>query len=672
MRIRYLRIRVNTDKGLHGADIEFPNGLVVLRADNSMGKSTCIQCILVALGFEAMLTTNQRDLPLPHVMKEELFSNGDLVNVIESDIYLEIENKRDERIVVHRTVKGNRRKDLVTVTFGPALTDSGGYYNSEDFFVSRQGAATREKGFHRFLAEFLDWNLPDVQTFEGRESPLYLQCIFPFIVVEQKRGWASLIPPIPTQFRIREPHKRSIEFLLKLDAYVIAAKRIELNNRMKEVESEWFVTIREIRTMGETIGGIITKLPERPIAKWPPEIFPIIQVPYADSWVPLEDLLQTNKLELRQLIEQEIPHVNEITTVAEAELSATQENLREKEIVLSNLLNSLEMERGQVRSVQTRLEKLEEDIQRNKDVKTLLSLGSSIAPNVAKNVCPTCHQHIEDTLTPLAKEQNVMSIDDNIIFLEEQRRTFGAALRNTKTIVEARKSQIAQLREEFASDRAKIRTLLQTLVSDSRLPSMEAIRKRVELEESITRKEMLLEQFYNRLGKLEPLSEQWFEIQKERENLPKEDTSANDRVKIRQWNSSFVSQLIEYDFQSLAPDSIEISSDTYIPAHEGFDLPSNISASDFIRIIWSYLNGLLEVSREFETNHPGILIFDEPKQQSAKNLSFAALLNRVSQSGNYGQQVIFATSENRDNLGRILENIQHTFLGFEGRIIQPV
>lgn len=672
MRFRHLRIRINTDKGPHGVDIDFPDGLVVLRADNSMGKSTCIQCIVVALGLEAMLTTNQRDLPLPHVMKEELFSNDDLVQVIESDIFLEIENSNGERVVVHRTVKGSRMKNLVTVTFGPALTDSTGYYNSEDFFVSRPGSATRERGFHRFLAEFFDWDLPNVQTFEGRETPLYLQCVFPFIIVEQKRGWASLIPPIPTQFRIREPHKRSIEFLLRLDAYIIAAKRIELNNRMKEVESEWSSTVRELRTMAETIGGIISKLPEKPIAKWPPEILPIIQLPYADTWVPLEDLIQTNKLELQYLIEQEIPQVNEITASAGAELAVTQENLREKEVILSNLLNSLEMERGQVKSVEIRLEKLEEDIQRNKDAKILLSLGSTIAPNIAKNVCPTCHQHIEDSLTPLAEEQNVMSIDDNLVFLEEQRRTFRAALRNTKAIVEARMSQVAQLREEFAGDRARIRTLRETLVSDSRLPSMEAIRKRVELEENISRRSALLEQFQNKLGRLEPLSEQWFEIQKERENLPREDTSSSDRVKIREWNSYFVDQLVKYDFQSLAADTITISSDTYIPTHEGFDLPSNISASDFIRIIWSYLNGLLEVSRDFETNHPGTLIFDEPKQQSAKNLSFAALLDRVSQSKNYGQQVIFATSENEDNLRNILENVPHTFLGFKGRIIQPL
>lgn len=254
MKIRHLRIRINTENGLHGTDIAFPDGLVVIRADNSMGKSTCILSILVALGLEAMLTSSQRDLPLPPVMKEELDSDGFIVKVLESDIFLEIENKNKERIVIHRTIKGARNKNLVTVVFGAALTNEYENYTSEDFYVSRPGAATRERGFHRFLAEFLGWNLPEVQTFEGRQSPLYLQCIFPYFAVEQKRGWASLLPPIPTQFRIRDPHKRVIEFLLNLDAYEIAAKRIELNDRIKIVETAWTSNANELVYLATALG----------------------------------------------------------------------------------------------------------------------------------------------------------------------------------------------------------------------------------------------------------------------------------------------------------------------------------------------------------------------------------------------------------------------------------
>ena len=130
--------------------------------------------------------------------------------------------------------------------------------------------------------------------------------------------------------------------------------------------------------------------------------------------------------------------------------------------------------------------------------------------------------------------------------------------------------------------------------------------------------------------------------------------------------------MAEYDFKSLQVDELEISENTYLPSHEGFDLHTNISASDFIRIIWAYLNGLIEVSRHFETNHPGLLVFDEPRQQSTKDISFAALLKQASKAASYNNQVIFGTSERDSKLKEILKDIPHEYIPFSGRIIQPV
>ena len=62
MKLRRLVIRVQTSDGTYGNDIEFPDGLVVVWADNSMGKSTCVKAILIALGMEAMLTTSRSDV----------------------------------------------------------------------------------------------------------------------------------------------------------------------------------------------------------------------------------------------------------------------------------------------------------------------------------------------------------------------------------------------------------------------------------------------------------------------------------------------------------------------------------------------------------------------------------------------------------------------------------
>ena len=95
----------------------------------------------------------------------------------------------------------------------------------------------------------------------------------------------------------------------------------------------------------------------------------------------------------------------------------------------------------------------------------------------------------------------------------------------------------------------------------------------------------------------------------------------NTTRKIARWNEIFINQIIKYDFKSLRTDQLRISSDYFVPTYEGLNLPTDTSASDFIRIIWAYLTGLLEVSSEYETNHIDLLIFDEPKQQSTKEIS---------------------------------------------------
>jgi hypothetical protein len=102
----------------------------------------------------------------------------------------------------------------------------------------------------------------------------------------------------------------------------------------------------------------------------------------------------------------------------------------------------------------------------------------------------------------------------------------------------------------------------------------------------------------------------------------------------------------------------------------GFDLGFEMSASDMVRCIWAYRIGLLEVGREFaETRHAQLLVFDEPRQQSADPLSFTALFERAALAEITGQQVIFATSEPEGSLQAMLRGIPHSYLGFAGKMI---
>ena len=688
MKIRQLTIKLQTSDGPYGTTITFPDGLVIVWADNSMGKSSCVKALLVALGMEATLTTSQSELPLTPAITNRLEGENGEILVQESDVFLEIENKQGNRIVIHRTIKGTRDDKLVTVHDGPALTQPQQHYPSSDYFVNRPGGASREHGFHRFLEQFAGWELPLVPSYDGKEIALYLQCIVPYFIVEQTRGWSTIQPPLPTQFRIKEPAKRAVEFLLNLDAHRVALKRQELLQERVNLESEWREHRAEISEVVRRLAGEIQNLPVRPVGDWPPQIPPRVIVASNEQWVSIDQRILELKATLAQLEQQIIPQVQEVTTVTAHELQAAEFDLRRREVILSRLIASLEMERAEVVSVKKRVDVIEEDIQRNQDIETLRRLGSTNLVTVESGECPFCHQAIVDSLLPVQVEQKVMSVQENIEFLKEQRKTFQLVQVNAERVVNGRQLQIQAAHEEVNQLRERIRALRQTLIADGRIPSIAAIRERLQLEDQIREATEAVEAVGRYLGMLGEVAERWHTNLTEMGKLPPDDTTAEDKGKLATWTKVLREQLQAYGFRSLPIQQILISDDTYRPEHGGFDLQVNlfdeqraaleasldlqtsISASDMIRTIWSYLEGMMEVSRQVATNHPGFIVFDEPRQQSTKNISFEAFLKRASQAKSFGQQIILFTSEDRVRLRDNLSGLDHTLIEIEGRLIK--
>lgn len=678
MRFRKLTIRLQTSDGPYGASLDFPDGLVIVWADNTMGKSTCVKSILIALGMEAMLSTQLADLPLPPAIKSRLESEDGEHDVLESEVFLELENSNAESIVVQRTIKGTRDKNLITVHEGSILTNPNLSSTSKDFFVNRAGAASRESGFHHFLSSFLGWELPQVQTYDGNEYPLYLQCIMPYFVVEQTRGWSTIEPPLPTHFRIREAHKRAVEFVLNLDAHRNALKRQEIDLEITKIALAWSTLINRIDDLAENKGARVQALPQKPTASWPPVIAPSLMVPIESEWVNINERALKNKAELDKLINQEIPRVEEIASTAQNELAVAEDLIRNKQTLLSRLLEAFALESQELERVQGRLKAIDEDIQRNKDTRVLKNLGSRQGAVLDNGSCPVCHQSIHDTLVPIEVAQTVMSLDESIDFLTEQRRTYEVVSTNAVNVAKSRALQIDALRNEISSLMQNVRSLRQTLVSDGRMPSIAALQTRIRLENSINIDIEAQSRFEGMLADFTDLAERWATIQTEFKNLTKEDVSESDRKKINIWARIFRDQLSQYGFKSFPNNQIVISSDTYRPEHEGFDLESSfqiqdsISASDLIRSIWSYLHGLLEISRTEDTHHPGCIIFDEPKQQSTRDLSFKELLTRASVAGEFSQQVILFTSENKDRLIDHLKGLPHKLIAIDGRVLKKL
>lgn len=72
LNIDNLSISVSTSGGEFECSIPFYDGLNIIRAENSSGKSTCVNAIAYGLGLEAILGPS-RKRPFPKSLYEEIF-----------------------------------------------------------------------------------------------------------------------------------------------------------------------------------------------------------------------------------------------------------------------------------------------------------------------------------------------------------------------------------------------------------------------------------------------------------------------------------------------------------------------------------------------------------------------------------------------------------------------
>jgi len=392
LRLRHLFIEVTTSDGRYGVKLDFTDGLNIIRADNSMGKSTVMQSIVYALGLEGMFGPSQ-DVPLAHVVTDYLEHPHGVTNVIESTVYLEIENLSGQHFTVQRAIKGTRDRHLITLVEGRAVTQAGPVGTSADYFVRERFAATSGRGFHRKLSEILGWDLPKVPRFNDVDCPLYLEAIFPLFYVEQKLGWGKLPARFPTYLGIRDTARRTIEFVLGLDAYKIAIKRQAVHDEIARLRARWNALRIQTAKIARPASGIVNGIPSEPIASWPPEIAPQILVSQSGAWVPLQVYVVELRDRFSRLQAEVIPTAGE-TPGSSAELSNLENQLGQREATMTALVSQVESDRSETMALQARIYAVEDDLRKHKDIGRLQRLGSADDGNLPSHICPTCHQDI--------------------------------------------------------------------------------------------------------------------------------------------------------------------------------------------------------------------------------------------------------------------------------------
>jgi hypothetical protein len=653
LRIRHLLLTINTDKGIFGSRRDFGDGVNIIRAENWAGKSQLLQSIIYGLGLEGMFGPSHAS-PLAHALTDYLDHDGGTARVIDSMVSLEVENASGEFLTIQRTIAGQRSRHLMTVYEGRAVTQHQGLETAKDYFVREPQATTSDRGFHRRLTDFLGWELPMAPRFNDVDCPLYLETIFPLIYVEQKLAWGRIPARYPTWFGIRDLGRRTVEFLLGLDAYATAIERRAVQDEIDRIRREWLNTASQAQKVASTVAGAVRGIPREPVSAWPAEVPPTISVMHRSEWVLLSAHLDGLRQRLSELKAAVIPSAQVAEPRLRTELSEAEEQLSDRERVIGLLLNRIEAEKSEAESLQERIEAINDDLRKYKDVRKIRRLGSTDEPEAAKGHCPTCHQELADSLLDTGRRAVPMSVDQNVSFYEEQIELFTAVHANALVSIDSAEKELEAHRTEVNNLRDRIRAIRETLVSPASTPSIESVTEWVRLEQRISILEGLQSEFTDFMSDLAQLASDWRDVQERRGRLPKGALSESDERKLGNFQASFHRQLLLYRMGSVSVNELRISPATYEPEIAGLNLGADVSASDLIRLQWAYLLGLLDVGTS-SGHHPGLLIFDEPQQQSVEEGSFRAMLEYAATLK--GTQVIIATSHERTSIATFLKQV---------------
>ena len=87
---------------------------------------------------------------------------------------------------------------------------------------------------------------------------------------------------------------------------------------------------------------------------------------------------------------------------------------------MAALYEKFETDTAEAESLQQRIDTINDDLRKYKDLRKVRKMGSSDGPEVVNGHCPTCHQELADSLLDTGNKAVPMTVDQNVSFYEEQ------------------------------------------------------------------------------------------------------------------------------------------------------------------------------------------------------------------------------------------------------------
>ncbi|WP_433209375.1 hypothetical protein ACQP00_45045 [Dactylosporangium sp. CS-047395] len=656
--ITAVRLRVRTRNSAFGRTIFLSPGLNIVRAGNNRGKTQIVQGAIYGLGMERMLQARAH-APLGSALTSEIIYSTDdgevAESVISSWVAVEMRNDAGEFITAQRFIKHPViQRDLVRLWEGAALSGDAATDQPNEYFLHAAGSVQGDRGFHTRLLQFLRWELPAVVNYAGQPTLLYPDVVFPFLIVDQQ-AWVSSGPRKVDRYQIRNPVRRAAEFLLTLDGPNARRRREELERELADLLLTWASARAAIRGQVSAAGGRVVGLPEKPAGATaraanvtPSDLTNVrLQIVREGEWLLSDDVITSLDAELQELVARTALPSTETSAgydeQVRGEIANVKEELNDVLAAARLLEQDLSIAEAQLAALDRRLDGLTEERDRNRDVATLIRLGSEVAAqHIADHNCPTCRQSLDgvevEDLGP------TLNVNETIGLLNAQIATAKAMRDRSNLVLDQSANAYSAMQREVDHLRVRLRALEADAIAPDQVPRSADIARRITVE--LRRGEIVRarDSFDDGMSELVSIAAEAARLRNAINRLPDGYTDA-DLATLREVQTLMRNRLQVSGFGSYDPALVQIDRDSLHPVREGFDVDTDASASDVVRIKIAYLDAIRQIGRR-RNSHPGFLILDEPRQQDMELPDYESVLRYLAEdAGDAGQVVVTSTTD---------------------------
>ncbi|EMK6648802.1 hypothetical protein V9J44_003386, partial [Vibrio cholerae] len=422
----------------------------------------------------------------------------------------------------------------------------------------------------------------------------------------------------------------------------------ELYSQRNRLTSQWAESASNIKLIASNAKLNVRGLSAKPEVDFDKNLV-LIGSGY-DEFKPLTNLVVEALNELHKLSRDPIKNLqNEQPQLAE-NIEKAQNRISEILTLQKICGDEVRINKSKIGLYQESLSDIEEELERNRMTNKLNKFGADFDLPVAKNICATCHKPLDDSLVSPENTVMNMTLDENIKYLDNQKSMVKNLLAGLEKRLEKAKSDMLSLQTELR-EHTKILASLKRDIKSIETISEADVRKKLILEGRIDQLNVVDESVAFEKNVLEKLSSEYQTCQSQITSMTQYELSYSDKVKLDRFEEHFRNLATDFSYRSAKPKEIEVNRETLVPYLKGLelreingaaDIKADSSASDFVRLIWSYLISICRVSNEQNGNHLGILLFDEPAQHSMSLYSVNKLLKNMADLNNV--QCIVAAS----------------------------